>query len=112
MRRHEVQVEAKVIFNLAVDAESLDAKKEQIQAAVEDEELIDVLLSSIGLCPILEPLTLGLAPFWCHCGSACGLVCGSACGSICGSTCGSVCGFISGSILDTWSRLCAPFWSH
>lgn len=37
MRRHEVQVEAKVIFNLTVDAESLDATKDQIQAALEED---------------------------------------------------------------------------
>ena len=37
MQRHEIQVEATVVFNLSVDAESLDATKEQIQEALEDD---------------------------------------------------------------------------
>lgn len=37
MQRHDIQVEATVVFNLSVDAESLDATKEQIQAALEDD---------------------------------------------------------------------------
>lgn len=35
MQRHSIQVEATVVFNLSVDAESLDATKEQIQEVLE-----------------------------------------------------------------------------